>query len=31
MLRWLKNVWILSLKELKSLFNDVILLGLILS
>ncbi|KJV40633.1 ABC transporter permease [Acinetobacter brisouii] len=29
MLRWLKNVWILSLKELKSLFNDVILLGLI--
>jgi len=29
MLRWLKNVWVLSLKELKSLLGDVILLGLI--
>lgn len=28
-MRWLKNVWILSLKELKSLFGDVILLVLI--
>ena len=29
MLRWLKNVWVLSLKELKSLLGDVTLLGLI--
>lgn len=26
---WLKNVWVLSLKELKSLLSDPILLGLI--
>ena len=29
MLRWLKNVWVLSLKEFKSLFGDVVLMGLI--
>lgn len=28
MLRWFKNVWVLSIKELKSLLSDLVLMGL---
>ncbi|MCT6882223.1 MAG: hypothetical protein M3Z51_07620, partial [Snodgrassella alvi] len=28
MLQWFKNVWVLSIKELKSLLSDVVLIAL---